>query len=82
VSAIGGSDADSAAAPMGATLPAQAHAASTAPSRPVSSTLLRRLAGNMALLVEVVRAVLPVPEAGSSVLKLVAAKNATAADEL
>jgi hypothetical protein len=33
----------------------------------------------MALLVEVVSAVLPVPEAGSSVLKLVAAKNATAA---
>lgn len=32
----------------------------------------------MALLVEVVSAVLPVPEAGSSVLKLVAAKNATA----
>jgi hypothetical protein len=36
----------------------------------------------MALLVEVVRAVLPVPEAGSSVLKLVAAKNATLADGL
>jgi len=35
----------------------------------------------MALLVEVVPAVLPVPEAGSSVLKLVAAKNATVTDE-
>jgi hypothetical protein len=33
----------------------------------------------MVLLVEVVSAVLPVPEVGSSVLKLVAAKNATAA---
>ena len=35
----------------------------------------------MALLVEVVPAVLPVPEAGSSVPKLVAAKNATVTDE-
>jgi hypothetical protein len=59
--------------------PVEAHAdrASTAASRHESSALPRHIAGNMALLIEVVMAVWPVPELHSSVLKLCATKKLT-----
>jgi len=58
---------------------AQAAEVKTMTSRLESSALPRQIAGNMALLIEDVRAVSRVPELGSSVLKPFATKNLTLA---
>jgi hypothetical protein len=61
------------------TAAAQPEISVTTESMHKSSALLRPIAGNMALLVEDVRAVLPRPGSRSSVLKLITTRNPTLA---